>query len=143
MVFAKHWYSAKKTNWIAQRAGTKHGKAGIEPLIDQVIGARLGQAVPFDAVNNPEHAELARRAAPHPQLAEWTLGVQQAEKALAKYPRRSVLWVGFLVFLGIEYAGTYELLKGQGMEEPNVTIVALAASCILFYLAHLASKGSK
>lgn len=139
----RHWYSRKLSDHVAQRAGTKHGKAGIEPMIDQVIGARLGQEVPFDAVNNPEHAELARRAAAHPQLGEWTLGVQQAEKALAKYPRRSLLWMGFLAFLGIEYAGTYELLKGQGMEEPDVTIVALAASCILFYLAHLASKGAK
>ena len=143
MFKVKGWYSAKKTDWTAARAGAKHGRAGIEPLADLVINARLGEERIFDPSSNAHHADLDAQSKPHPQLAEWQAGVQQAEKALTKYPKRWLLWPAFFGLLGIDYAAIYELLLGQGMENPQRAIVATAGACIFFYLTHMASKGAR
>lgn len=143
MFIVKGWYSEKKSNRIADKAGEKHGRTGAEPMADLVIKARLGEEPVVDPRNNAQHAELETLSKSHPQLAEWTAGVQAAEKALTKLPKRWLLWPGFLALLGVEYAGINELLAGQGMENPHKTIVAIAGSAIFFYLAHLASKGAR
>jgi|GEM_PF-2864580 len=142
-MFKRNWYSAKKSDWIAERAGAKHGRDGVEPMPDLVIAARLGQELTFNPATNAHHAALEAQSKEHPQLAEWTSGVQQAEKALTKLPKRWLLWIAFPGLLGVEYAGINELLAGQGMENPHKTIVAIAGSAIFFYLTYLASKGPR
>lgn len=136
----KHWYSETKSNWVAARAGDKHGRTGVDPMPDLVIKARIGEEPTFDPQTNTLHAELEARSKVHPQLAEWQAGVQHAEKAQTKYAKRWLLWAGFLALLLIEYAGISELLAGQGMEPPSKTLVAIAGSAIFFSLTHMASK---
>lgn len=143
MFIVKGWYSEEKSNRVARSAGEKHKRAGVEPMADLVIKARLGEELVFDPKNNQHHAELEARSKPHPQLAEWQSAVQAAERALTKLAKRWLLWIGFLGLLGVEYAGINELLAGQGMENPNKTIVAIAGSAIFFYLTHMASKARK
>jgi hypothetical protein len=49
MFKVKGWYSEKKTNWTAARAGAKHGRAGIEPMADLVsthAWAKSGSSIP-------------------------------------------------------------------------------------------------
>jgi hypothetical protein len=142
MFIVKGWYSAEKSNSIARSAGDKHGCAGVEPMADLVIKARLGEELVFDPKTNQHHAELEARSKPHPQLAEWQSAVQAAEKALAKLAKRLLLWIAFLGLLGIEYAAISELLAGQGMENPHKTVVAIAGSAIFFYLTHMVSKAA-
>lgn len=143
MFIVKGWYSAEKSNRNARRAGENHGGTGAEPMADLVIKARLGEEPVVDPRNNPQHAELEAQSKPHPQLAEWTAGVQAAEKALTKYAKRWLLWIGFLGLLGVEYAAISELLAGQGMENPHKTIVAIGGSAIFFALSYMASKATK
>ena len=143
MFKVKGWYSEKKTDWTAARAGAKHGRAGVEPMAELVIKARLGEELNFDPRTNKHHADLEERNKPHPQLLEWQAGVQAAEKALTKYAKRWLLWIGFLGLLGVEYAGINELLAGQGMEHPHKTIVAIGGSAIFFALTYMASKAKK
>jgi len=143
MFKVKGWYSEKKTDWTVARAGAKHGRAGVEPMAELVIKARLGEELNFDPKTNKHHADLEERNKPHPQLLEWQAGVQAAEKALTKYAKRWLLWIAFLGLLGVEYAGIIELLAGQGMENPHKTVVAIAGSAIFFYLTHMASKATK
>jgi hypothetical protein len=139
MYILKSRYSQRKSNRIARRAGERHGPTG-EPMADLVIKAHLGEDVVFDPRNNEHHAELEARSKPHAQLTEWQSGVQATEKALAKLPKRWLLWPAFLGLLGIEYVAISELLAGQGMENPHKTVVAIAGSAIFFYLTHRASK---
>lgn len=143
MFKVKGWHSEKKTDWTAARAGAKHGRAGIEPMADLVINARLGEERIFDPNSNAHHADLEAQSKPHHQLAEWQAGVQAAEKALTKLPNRWTLRIAFPALLGAEYAATNDLLAGQGMENPHRAIVAIAASAIFFYLTYLASKGPR
>ena len=143
MFKVKGWYSEKKTDWTAARAGAKHARANVEPMPDLVIHARLGEELTFNPSSNAHHAELEARSKPHPQLGEWQAGVQAAEKALTKLPKRWLLWIAFPGLLGVEYAGVNDLLAGQGMENPHRTIVAIAGSAIFFYLTYVASKGAR
>lgn len=144
MIEAKGWwYSAARTDKVAWKAGTKHGKAGLEPMPDLVIKTRLPEVGPFDPSQNEEHADLDRKCRPNDNVPEFEAGVRQAEKNLTKYPNRWLLRVVFVFLLGVEYAGINELLAGQGMENPHRTIVAIAGACIFFYLTYYASKGAK
>lgn len=144
MIEAKGWwYSPKKSDWVAGRSGHKHAKSGIDPIPDLVIKSRLPEAGPFDPSRNEEHADVERKCKPHAKLKEWEAGVREHEKALAESANRWLLRGGFLMLMGVEYAGINELLVGQGMENPHRTIVAIAGACIFFYLTFLASKGAK
>lgn len=137
------WYSAQRTDRVAFRTGTKHGKSGLDPMPDLVIKTRLPEVGPFDPARNEEHAEIERQTKPHPKFTEWEAGVRQAEKTLTKYPNRWLLRFIFLFLLGVEYAGINELLTGQGMQNPHRTIIAIAGASIFFYLTHVAAKAKR
>jgi hypothetical protein len=144
MIEAKGWwYSPKATDRIAHNAGVNHGEAKLEPMPDLVIKTRFADVAPFDPANNEEHADLDRKSKPSDLATQFEAGVRQAEKNLTKYPNRWLLRVLFLFLLGVECAGTNELLVGQGMENPQRMVVAMAGACILFYLSYYASKGTK
>jgi hypothetical protein len=136
-------FSEKFTAWIAKRKGKQHAKQGLDPMPDLVISAHLGEDSIFDPEGNEDHRAIERLCKPHPKLKTWQQEVRSAEEALTNYPKRVLLWVGFTIALGIEFAAMDQLLSGQGMEQPHRAVVAIAGACILFFLTYNAAKGAE
>jgi len=127
-------------NKLVERYGRKHASKAGEPMADLVVLKFLGPEMIVDVEHNEQHKRTHAESQPDPRVATWQQELGDVEKELTKHSSRVVLWLAFVFLLVVEFAGISQLLHSQGMENPQRTIVAIAGSCILFYLTYHASK---
>jgi hypothetical protein len=140
VVIWKQRYSPQRAYRLMCRFGKRHGKSGAPPLPDEVFLSLFGPEPVVDVVNNPEHRRWDQESRGDPRVPAWEAELTAVDRILTKQPNPWPLRFAFVFLQSVEFAGMLQLLKAQGMENPERTIVAAAASALLFFLAYRASK---
>jgi len=128
----KKGYSTYLRDWRVKRHAERHVRRGVEPLQHVVAEKILGPAP--DLATHEEYVRLQLEAQPDTRVEQWKEELGTAEQSLAQHPSRHLLRPAIAAFGIAEAFGLNDLLRTQGIENPTRLILAIAGTCVLFFL---------